>query len=160
MWTEFDDCFRSFYDAYMENQRKYGNNHGVLAQPDRLPPPNAYTVSCVPWIAFDHFAVHSYENKPYFFPSVEAGRFSNENGRIMMPLSSPATPPRPTDTTSSAFLKLCKRKRTHLKNTWICKQDAEKHAAGVLPARHSGLNANGGDSRQKPVRASSARTGF
>ena len=87
MWTEFDDCFGSFYDAYIENQGKYGNNHGVLAQPDRLPPPNAYTVSCVPWIAFDHFAVHSYENKPYYFPSVEAGRFSNENGRIMMPLS-------------------------------------------------------------------------
>lgn len=87
MWTEFDDCFGSFYDAYIENQRKYGNNHGVLTQPDRLPPPNAYTVSCVPWIAFDHFAVHSYENKPYFFPSIEAGRFINENGKIMMPLS-------------------------------------------------------------------------
>ena len=25
--------------------------------------------------------------KPYFFPSIEAGRFINENGKIMMPLS-------------------------------------------------------------------------
>ena len=25
--------------------------------------------------------------KPYFFPSIEAGRFVNENGKIMMPLS-------------------------------------------------------------------------
>jgi chloramphenicol O-acetyltransferase type A len=52
-----------------------------------LPPLNAYTVSCVPWIPFEHFAVHSYESKPYYFPSVEAGKFQEENGRLMMPLS-------------------------------------------------------------------------
>lgn len=87
MWTAFDDDFSAFYDAYLQNQAQYGKNHGVLAQPDLLPPPNAYTVSCVPWISFEHFAVHSYENKPYYFPSVEAGRFTEENGRLMMPLS-------------------------------------------------------------------------
>ena len=59
----------------------------MLAQSDLLPLPNAYTVSCVPWISFQHFAVHSYENKPYFFPSVEAGKFVMENDRLMMPLS-------------------------------------------------------------------------
>lgn len=87
MWTEYEDDFRTFYDAYLDHQRKYGENHGVLAQSGMLPPPNAYTVSCVPWISFQHFAVHSYENKPYFFPSVEAGKFFMENGRLLMPLS-------------------------------------------------------------------------
>ncbi|MGN0733045.1 MAG: CatA-like O-acetyltransferase [Emergencia sp.] len=87
MWTEFDDDFRNFYNAYIDNQNRYGSNHGVLAQPDQVPPPNAYTVSCVPWISFNHFAVHSYENKPYYFPSVEAGRFFVEGGRLKMPLS-------------------------------------------------------------------------
>ena len=48
---------------------------------------NAYTVSCVPWIAFTHFSVHNYENKPYYFPSVEAGRFTKEKDRFLMPLS-------------------------------------------------------------------------
>jgi len=33
------------------------------------------------------FAVHSYENKPYYFPSVEAGKFFERDGRILMPLS-------------------------------------------------------------------------
>lgn len=51
------------------------------------PPPNAYTVSCVPWLSFEHFAVHSYECKPYFFPSIEAGRYSREGDRVLMPLS-------------------------------------------------------------------------
>lgn len=87
MWTEYTDDFPAFYDAYIDNQKRYGENHGVLAQSDMLPPPNAYTVSCVPWISFQHFSVHTYENKPYFFPSVEAGKFVTENGRLMMPLS-------------------------------------------------------------------------
>ena len=52
------------------------------------PPPNTYTVSAVPWISFSHFAVHTYENKPYFFPSVEAGKiYESEEGKKMLPLS-------------------------------------------------------------------------
>ena len=43
---------------------------------------------CVPWISFKHFAVHSYENKPYVFPSVEAGKiYDSEDGRKLLPLS-------------------------------------------------------------------------
>ena len=86
MWTEYDEDFGAFYEGYLFNQQTYGANQGILARKDTLPPPNAYTVSCVPWISFAHFAVHSY-NKPYYFPSVEAGRFVCENGRLMLPLS-------------------------------------------------------------------------
>lgn len=87
MWTEYNDSFKIFYNSYIDNQKRYGNNHGILAQHDQVPPSNAYTVSCVPWISFNHFAVHTYENKSYFFPSIEAGGLSKVNGRIMMPLS-------------------------------------------------------------------------
>lgn len=87
MWTEYSDCFSQFYQAYLENQRRFGFNHGVLSQPQPPPPENAYTVSCVPWIHFSHFAVHSYDNKPYYFPSVEAGKFLEKDGRMIMPLS-------------------------------------------------------------------------
>lgn len=85
MWTEYHDNFSVFYQNYMHNQIEYGENHGVLAQP-QPPPENSYVVSCLPWISFDHFAAHSYENKPYYFPSIEAGKFYS-NGRILMPLS-------------------------------------------------------------------------
>lgn len=87
MWTDYTEDFRQFYQAYLENQASFGNVHGVLAQPQTPPPANAYTVSCVPWISFTHFAVHSYENTPYYFPSVEAGMFHEEGDRILMPLS-------------------------------------------------------------------------
>lgn len=87
MWTEYTEDFPQFYQAYLENQASFGHVHGVLGQPQTPPPENAYTVSCVPWICFSHFAVHSYENKPYFFPSVEAGKLLEQDGRILMLLS-------------------------------------------------------------------------
>lgn len=87
MWSEYDEDFGVFYRRYLENQKANGKNKGILAQKGQLPPPNAYTVSCVPWISFDHFAVHSYENKAYYFPSVEAGKFVAEGEHLMMPLS-------------------------------------------------------------------------
>ena len=70
-----------------ENQKQCADNHGVLARPGEVPPENAYTVSRIPWISFQHFAVHSYENKPYYFPSVEAGKFFPQQDQILMPLS-------------------------------------------------------------------------
>lgn len=87
LWTAYDADFKSFYDAYLKNQSRYGTNHGILARKDCVPPENAYTVSCVPWISFQSFAVHTYENKPYYFPSVEAGRYFEKEGRVLLPLS-------------------------------------------------------------------------
>lgn len=87
MWTQYSDSFSDFYKAYIKNQKKFGDVHGVLSQPQTPPPPNAYTVSCIPWVEFTHFAVHSYENKPYYFPSVEAGKLFEQDGKVLMPLS-------------------------------------------------------------------------
>lgn len=87
MWTEYREDFKEFYTAYLDNQQQFGNNHGVLAQKGITPPENAYTVSCVPWVCFKHFAVHSYENKPYYFPSVEVGKFYRTAGRTLLPFS-------------------------------------------------------------------------
>lgn len=87
MWTEYADDFQRFYQAYLKNQETFHSVHGVLAQPQTPPPANAYTVSCIPWVSFTHFAVHSYENKPYYFPSVKAGKFYEDGERILLPLS-------------------------------------------------------------------------
>jgi chloramphenicol O-acetyltransferase type A len=85
MWTEYDNDFSVFYNNYREDQRLYGEKHGALAKP--APPPSCYIVSCVPWISFNSFSLHSYGNSKYFFPSVEAGKFTDSEGRLTMPLS-------------------------------------------------------------------------
>lgn len=87
MWTEFAENFSAFYARYLENQQQYGHNHGILSQPDKRPPANSYTISCIPWIEFKHFSLLSFENKPYYFPTVEAGRFLAKDGKTMLPLS-------------------------------------------------------------------------
>lgn len=87
LWTEFDDNFSEFYSAYMSDKAAFGNSHGILAKKEPLPPQNAYTISCVPCISFKHFSVHSYENKEYYFPSVEAGKFYKCGEKTFMPLS-------------------------------------------------------------------------
>ena len=87
MWTEYTDDFKEFHRRYLDAQRNFGGNHGVLCQPLTSPPPNAYTVSCLPWVSFNAFSVQSYENKPYYFPSVEAGKFFEAGEELMMPLS-------------------------------------------------------------------------
>ena len=87
MWTQFHEDFGVFYREYLANRERYGENHGVLCQNQTTPPGNAYTVSCVPWISFRSFSVHSYGDKPYYFPSVEAGRYYESGDRILMPLS-------------------------------------------------------------------------
>ena len=86
-WTAWQDSFDAFYRDYEENLRRFGDTHGFLSQPQTPPPPNAYTISCIPWLSFEHFAVHSYGLGAYYFPSLEAGKFVEEGGRILMPLS-------------------------------------------------------------------------
>lgn len=57
-----------FYPAYLWlvthslNAReafRLAEKDGVLGVYNTLPPENAYTVSCMPWVSFRHFAVHS-----------------------------------------------------------------------------------------------------
>lgn len=87
MFTEYDNDFDSFYKAYIGNKQKYSSVHGVLSQAPQLPPPNSYTVSCIPWIGFKSFSLCSQSPAPYYFPTVEAGKFFEQSGRTMMPLS-------------------------------------------------------------------------
>lgn len=87
MWTEYHHHFSVFYEQYFKNQQQYGNNHGILSQPENRPPENSYTISCIPWIEFKHFSLQSFENKTYYFPTVEAGRFFEKADNIILPLS-------------------------------------------------------------------------
>ena len=55
-WTEYDDDFPAFHRAYLADKARWGSQHGALGRTGELPPPNAYTVSCLPWVSFEHFS--------------------------------------------------------------------------------------------------------
>ena len=39
--------YAAFHAAYLADKARWGGHHGVLAKEGQLPPPNAYTVSCL-----------------------------------------------------------------------------------------------------------------
>lgn len=86
LWTEYDDCFYNFYDAYIEDTSTFGGDHGILTAKG-APHPNAYIISCIPWFTFNSFSLHNHGIKDYYVPSFEAGGFVERDGRIHMPLS-------------------------------------------------------------------------
>lgn len=86
LWTEYDNCFQSFYHAYIDDTQTYGDDHGILTTKG-VPLPNAYIISCIPWFSFNSFSLHNHGIKDYYVPSFEAGGFVENNGKIQMPLS-------------------------------------------------------------------------
>ncbi|AWW27521.1 MULTISPECIES: CatA-like O-acetyltransferase [unclassified Acetobacterium] len=86
MWTEFDPDFESFYQNYMNDQKQYSGNHGILAKPE-LPPPNSFMVGMLPWTQFSSYSPVPYAKADYYFPVLQAGRFFEKSGRKMMPFS-------------------------------------------------------------------------
>lgn len=87
MWTKYSNIFKCFYKEYLSNKDEYKDNLGILSQPHSTLPPNVYMISCIPWINFKHFSVHSYENINYYFPSIESGKVTVKESRLIIPLS-------------------------------------------------------------------------
>lgn len=52
-----------------------------------MPLPNGYVVSCIPWFTFQGFSLHNHGIKDYYFPSFEADKFFETEGKTFMPLS-------------------------------------------------------------------------
>lgn len=86
LWTEFNDDFSVFYRNYIDDTAQYGNSHGILSSKG-IPLANAYVISCIPWFTFNSFSLHNHGIKDYYFPSFEAGGFTEKEGHIIMPLS-------------------------------------------------------------------------
>lgn len=87
LWTEYSPSLLEFHASYVENQKKYGENKGFLGIPDATPPENAYTISVIPWLSFSSFSLTTTSPHPYFFPSIEGGKFMEKEGRLLFPLS-------------------------------------------------------------------------
>ncbi len=86
LWTEYDGCFKTFYGRCLEDTARHKDSHGILSSKG-IPLPNAYIVSCIPWLTFSSFSLHNHGMKDYYLPSFEAGAFTEAGGKITMPLS-------------------------------------------------------------------------
>lgn len=86
MWTEYSPSFTSFLAQYLNDRTLYVENHGPSAKPI-APPPNLCMVGMLPWVSFTHYSPVPYQQSDCYFPVIEAGKFFEQNGRTLMPLS-------------------------------------------------------------------------
>lgn len=86
MWTEYHADYEQFYYNYLNDQKQYANNHGILAKPD-MPPANNFMIGMLPWTQFTSYAPIPYKNADYYFPVLQAGKFFERDDKKMMPLS-------------------------------------------------------------------------
>ena len=49
--------------------------------------PNWFDASFMPWVSYDSFNVELPDGYLFFAPIVNWGKYRNENGRLMMPVS-------------------------------------------------------------------------
>lgn len=83
MVTEYSDDLLEFYGRVMADRERYKNDRAVLDGQ----PPNFFDVSCLPWVRYKHFDVHVFDEGKFLAPVVTWGKYEQENGRFMMPLT-------------------------------------------------------------------------
>jgi len=86
LWVSYQP-FPAFYAEYCRVTETYGKEKRFFARRDAFTPENTFIASSFPWLNFTHFSSHNLNNAPRFFPSVEWGKFTEENGKRTMPVS-------------------------------------------------------------------------
>ena len=47
LWLNYCDDFKTFYNNYINDTKKFGNDHGILTSKG-IPPKNTFIISCIP----------------------------------------------------------------------------------------------------------------
>ena len=85
VYTEYDPDYERFYAGALRDleRAKQTRDYGL----DAARHPNWFDASCIPWLSFDSLNVELPDGYLYFAPIVNWGRYREENGRLMMPVS-------------------------------------------------------------------------
>ncbi len=81
--TEYCDDLLVFHDRVMADRERYKGEVGFV--PDQ--PENVFDISCLPWTRYKAFDIHVYGDGRSLFPIVIWGKYQEENGRVMMPVT-------------------------------------------------------------------------
>ena len=86
MWTEYDENFDVFYNNYINDQNKYGDNHGPMAKTE-IPPQNNFMIGMLPWIEFNSYTPVPFAPMTTYSPILQGGKFFEKDDKKMMPFS-------------------------------------------------------------------------
>lgn len=84
-YTLYDPDYSVFYQRALSDMEraKATREYGL----DAANHPNWFDASCIPWISYDSLTIELPDGYLYFSPIVNWGRYREENGRMMMPVS-------------------------------------------------------------------------
>lgn len=83
MVTSFAENLFEFHARFLRDRARCETMRGIVdAQA-----PNFFDVTCLPWVRYRHFDLHVFDEGRFLAPVVSWGKFVNENGRVIMPLT-------------------------------------------------------------------------
>ena len=85
VYSTYDPDYRRFYLAALEDleRAKRTRDYGLDAESH----PNWFDASCIPWLSYDSLNVELPDGYLFFAPIVNWGKYREENGRLMMPVT-------------------------------------------------------------------------
>ena len=85
VYSTYSDDYAVFYRNALEDveKAKQTREYGL----DASNHPNWFDASCSPWLSYDSLNIELPDGYLYFAPIVNWGKYREENGRLMMPVS-------------------------------------------------------------------------
>ena len=85
VYTVYDEDYAAFYAGAVRDaeRAKETREYGL----DAAGHPNWFDASCIPWLSYDALNIELPDGHLYFTPIVNWGKYREENGRLMMPVS-------------------------------------------------------------------------
>ncbi len=85
IYTKYSSNYKEFLAAYEKDVCDYGNKKGMFPKPDM--PKNGIPVSMIPWLSFESFDLSAKKGYDYLTPIFTMGKYSEENGKFVLPFS-------------------------------------------------------------------------
>ena len=85
VYTEYCEDYKTFYLAASSDIDKAGKTRDY--QLDSASHPNWFDASYISWLSYDSLNIELPDGYLYFLPIINWGRYREENGRLMMPVT-------------------------------------------------------------------------
>ena len=81
--TTFSDDLFEFHSRFVADQETYKDHRAFVENQ----PPNFFDVSCLPWVAYQHFDVHVFDEGKFLAPVITWGKYERKCGSCRMPVT-------------------------------------------------------------------------
>ncbi len=85
VYSEYYETYARFYRNALRDLEEAKQKRTYALDPANHP--NWFDASCIPWLSYDALNIELPDGYLYFAPIVNWGRYREENGRLMMPVS-------------------------------------------------------------------------